>query len=50
LILPVEGFLRNLMLRSLDSSSKFYHFISPGETPKLAENAPSRKRKVKEPL
>ena len=30
LILPVEGFLRNLMLRSLDSSSRFYNFISPG--------------------
>lgn len=50
LILPVEGFLRNLMLRSLDSSSKFYHFIAPGETPKLAGNPPGRKRKVKEPL
>lgn len=29
LILPVEGFLRNLMLSSLDSNSKFYNFISP---------------------
>lgn len=29
LILPVEGFLRNLMFRSLDASSKFYQFIAP---------------------
>ena len=49
LILPVEGFLRNLMLRSLDSSSKFYNFISPGQV--VTENKPaSRKRRVKEPL
>lgn len=29
LILPVEGYLRNLMFKSLDASSKFYQFISP---------------------
>src|SRR5690606_20828814 len=27
LILPVEGFLRNLMLRSMDSDSRFYKLI-----------------------
>jgi hypothetical protein len=30
LVLPVEGYLRNLMLKSLDSSGKFYKFIVPG--------------------
>lgn len=30
LVLPVEGYLRNLMLKSLDSSGKFYQFIIPG--------------------
>lgn len=30
LVLPVEGYLRNLMLKSLDSSGKFYQFIVPG--------------------
>jgi hypothetical protein len=29
MILPVEGYLRNLMLRSLDSQSKLYRFLSP---------------------
>jgi hypothetical protein len=29
LILPVEGYLRNLMLRSLDTSSKIYKFVRP---------------------
>lgn len=29
LVLPVEGYLRNLMLRSLDSTGKFYQFIVP---------------------
>jgi hypothetical protein len=29
LVLPVEGYLRNLMLRSLDSSGKFYEFLVP---------------------
>jgi hypothetical protein len=28
LILPVEGFLRKLMLRSLDSTGKFHNLIS----------------------
>lgn len=50
LILPVEGFLRNLMLRSLDSSSRFYKFISPGEAPKLVAAKGGKKRKVKETL
>ncbi len=48
LILPVEGFLRNLMLRSLDSGSKFYNFISP--PPKPERKKRSGKRKVKQPL
>jgi hypothetical protein len=34
LILPVEGFLRSLMLRSLDSSTNFYTFITAGHIPK----------------
>jgi hypothetical protein len=29
IILPVEGYLRNLMLRSLDSQSGLYKFLSP---------------------
>jgi Y_Y_Y domain len=29
MILPVEGYLRNLMLRSLDSSSRIHKFLSP---------------------
>jgi hypothetical protein len=29
MILPVEGYLRKLMFRSLDGSSKFYQFIAP---------------------
>jgi hypothetical protein len=49
-ILPVEGFLRNLMLRSLDSTSKFYNFISPGQSPPVEEKRTTRRRKVKEPL
>ena len=36
LILPVEGYLRNLMFRSLDASSKFYKFVSPGIPAKAA--------------
>jgi hypothetical protein len=36
LILPVEGYLRNLMFRSLDASSKFYKFVSPGTPAKAA--------------
>lgn len=50
LILPVEGFLRNLMLRSLDSSGKFYNLISPGVDPAVEGKKPSRKRKIKETL
>ncbi len=50
LILPVEGFLRNLMLRSLDSTSKFHNFISPGHAPPKEEKKPPRRRKIKEPL
>ncbi|MEO5601106.1 MAG: triple tyrosine motif-containing protein [Cyclobacteriaceae bacterium] len=47
LILPVEGFLRNLMLRSLDSSSRFYTFISAAHIPKLPGKKTS-KNKVRE--
>jgi hypothetical protein len=32
LVLPVEGYLRNLMLRSLDSSGKFYEFLVPASS------------------
>jgi hypothetical protein len=39
LVLPVEGYLRNLMLRSLDSSGKFYQFIVP--------SSPSREKPEK---
>jgi hypothetical protein len=28
-ILPIEGYLRELMLRSLDTSNRFYRFIAP---------------------
>lgn len=53
LILPVEGFLRNLMLRSLDQSSKIYQFIGPKASETLehepfetfeAEKSKSKKR------
>jgi hypothetical protein len=50
LILPVEGFLRNLMLRSLDSNSKLYKLISAGAAPKPAVKKPRAKRKMKETL
>jgi hypothetical protein len=51
LILPVEGFLRNLMLRSLDSSGRLYKFISTAESPPvLTGKKPPRKKKIKEPL
>lgn len=49
-ILPVEGFLRNLMLRSLDSDSKLYRLIAAGEVSKTLIKKPRRKRKLKEPL
>jgi hypothetical protein len=29
MILPVEGYLRSLMLRSLDSKSGIYRFLTP---------------------
>ncbi|HEU5148829.1 MAG TPA: triple tyrosine motif-containing protein, partial [Chryseosolibacter sp.] len=48
LILPVEGFLRNLMLRSLDSSGRFYKFISAGEVPVDNGKKRTRRKKVKE--
>lgn len=32
MILPVEGYLRNLMLRSLDTTSRLYRFLSPKAT------------------
>ncbi|MFZ6012847.1 MAG: triple tyrosine motif-containing protein [Bacteroidota bacterium] len=42
LILPVEGYLRNLMLRSLDSSRSFYKFLKPrkdaDEAPKTTDS------------
>lgn len=50
LILPVEGFLRNLMLRSLDSSSRFYSFINPGSKATLAGDKGGQKRKVRETI
>lgn len=50
LILPVEGFLRNLMLRSFDSNSRLYRLITAGEVPKTLAKRPPRKRKLKEPL
>lgn len=50
LILPVEGFLRNLMLRSLDSSGKLYKFIAPGEDPNVIVKKRPRKKKIKESL
>jgi hypothetical protein len=41
LVLPVEGYLRNLMLKSLDSSGKFYQFIVPGApVPKVPKEKP----------
>jgi hypothetical protein len=50
LVLPVEGFLRNLMLRSLDSNSKLYKLIATGKQKKPGEKKPSRKRKLKQTL
>ena len=45
LILPVEGFLRNLMLRSLDPSGRFYGFMMKGTQAETRKK--SRRRKVK---
>ncbi len=42
LILPVEGFLRKLMMRSLDSSGKFNNFISLAESPKISAKKKSK--------
>lgn len=50
LILPVEGFLRNLMLRSLDPDSKLYRLISAGHSAKPARKKRTRRRKLKETL
>jgi hypothetical protein len=47
LVLPVEGYLRNLMLRSLDSSGKFYQFIVP-KTPVPRTEKPEKF--IEEPL
>ena len=49
LILPVEGFLRKLMLRSLDSSGKFYHLISPDTPINITVTKIPPKKKVKQP-
>lgn len=49
LVLPVEGFLRNLMLRSLDPNSKLYKLIAAGRAARPAEKKP-RKRRMKETL
>ena len=50
LVLPVEGFLRNLMLRSLDANSKLYRLIAARKGLKPVAKKPSRKRKQKETL
>jgi hypothetical protein len=49
LILPVEGFLRKLMLRSLDSSGKFYNLISPDTPINITVTKIPPKKKVKQP-
>jgi hypothetical protein len=39
LILPIEGYLRELMLRSLDTNHRFYRFIAPkAQAPRDTEN------------
>lgn len=39
MILPIEGYLRELMLRSLDTSHRFYRFIAPkASTPRDTES------------
>lgn len=48
LILPVEGFLRNLMLHSLESDSKLYRLISSGPSKKAVRKKRSGKPKLKE--
>jgi hypothetical protein len=42
LVLPVEGYLRNLMLKSLDSSGKFYQFIVPQASPMIMRGKPEK--------
>jgi len=50
LILPVEGFLRNLMLRSLDSSGPFYRFMTAGSVSEAKPQKRPQRRKIKETL
>ena len=38
LVLPVEGYLRNLMLRSIDSNGKFYEFLIPASRARTHED------------
>lgn len=48
MILPVEGYLRNLMLRSLDSSGRFYSLITAAEKRKTGRRkTPKAKSKSK---
>lgn len=42
LVLPVEGYLRNLMLKSLDSSGKLYKFIVPQSPPLHMRGKPEK--------
>lgn len=48
LVLPVEGYLRNLMLKSLDSSGKLYKFIVPQASPLPTRGKPEKFIKEKE--
>lgn len=48
LILPVEGFLRNLLLRSVDPSGRFYGFMKGDVQHEI--RGKSRRKKIKEPL
>lgn len=50
LILPVEGYLRNLMLRSIDSSGRFHKFISAGGVPEAGSKKRARRKKIEESL
>ena len=40
MVLPVEGYLRNRMLKSLDSSGKLYKFIVPHENQEIPKQTP----------
>jgi hypothetical protein len=42
MILPVEGYLRNLMLRSLDTHSGIYRFLTPKANPATQEKEPEQ--------